>query len=169
MSKNSWLMLILVISLAANLALIGFVAGRGYLPGMRHLAPDPALGAFRMVGQLPLERREAMRPLLREHFRGMRPRLQRLHAAQGQIRAALLADPYSAEALTKALDDFRAALLASQEYSHQALLALVAQMTPEERAQLTRSMTWRSRHHPEQTGHPPGREPPPQPGAPWSR
>ena len=89
MRSSKWLMITLAISLALNLALTGFVAGRASGTGMRHLAPDPSLGAFRLVRQLPEERREALRPLMREHYRGIRPKLRALHASQAKIRDAL--------------------------------------------------------------------------------
>ena len=158
MRSSKWLLITLAVSLALNLALIGFVAGRASGPGMRHLAPDPSLGAFRLVRQLPEERREALRPLLREHYRGIRPKLRALHASQAKIRDALDSEPYDPAELERALDAFRAALLASQEHSHRALIRVASDMSPDERHQLIQAMSWKPGRH---QNPPPGHRRPP--------
>jgi uncharacterized membrane protein len=161
MRSSKRLVIALGVSLALNLALIGFVAGRASITGMRHLAPDPSLGAFRLVRQLPEARREALRPLIREHFRDIRPRLQQLTAAQTKIRDALDSEPYEPAELEQALGEFRAALLASQEHSHRALIRLASEMSPDERQRLMETMTWNPRPHHPHSGHqrPPGSPP----------
>jgi uncharacterized membrane protein len=162
MRSSKWLVGAFAVSLALNLALIGFVAGRASVAGYRHLAPDPSLGAFRMVRQLPEERRQALRPLMREHFRDLRPKLQQLQAVQTKVRDALDADPFEPAALERALGEFRAALLATQEHSHRGLVQLAANLTRDERRQLLSAMTWdpgrhrdASSHHPQPPGPPP--------------
>lgn len=162
MRSSKGLLVALGISLALNLALIGFVAGRASLTGMKHLAPDPSLGAFRLVRQLPDKRREALRPLMREHYRGIRPKLRQLHAAQTQIRDALGSETYQPAELERALGEFRAALLASQEHSHRALIRLASDMSADERQQLMEAMTWNPgrRQSPSRHPRPPG--PPPE-------
>ena len=141
----------LILSVAVNLALAGFIMGRTGLRGFAEMAPDPSLGAFRVLRELPESRRDALRPMMRDHFREVRPDLRRLRAAQEDIGRALAAEPYAPEALAEALSRFRDALLASQAHSHQALMALAAQMTPEERRRMLDAMD----------RHPRGRSPPP--------
>ena len=162
MRSSKGLVIALGVSLALNLALVGFVAGRASVAGMRHLAPDPSLGAFRLVRQLPEARREALRPLIREHFRGIRPKLQQLHAAQTKIREALDSEPYEPAQLERALGEFRTALLASQEHSHRALIRLASEMSPDERQQMMAAMAWNPGRHQTSSGHPHPPGPPPE-------
>jgi uncharacterized membrane protein len=138
MSNRSWLIAALIASLGINLALGGYLLGR--LSGARPAAVDPMLSALRMVRDLPDERRRALRPLLREPFRAMRPDVRRMWAAQTRINAALTAEPFDPDALDAALADFRDALLASQRSSHPGLVRLAGAMTAAERLTLRDAM-----------------------------
>jgi uncharacterized membrane protein len=141
MQTSKWLTISLALSVAINLALVGFLAGRaGLRPGMA-MPPDPSLGAFRVLRQIPL------RPLLREQLEAVRPDLHRLRGAQADVRSALDAEPYDARALEAALAEFREALAASQKHSHEALERLAAHMTREERRQLLAAMDHGPRVH----------------------
>lgn len=151
MSNTRWLTITLVASLGLNLALVGFIAGKASHSGMASLAPDPFLGAFRMLRELPEARRDALRPVLREHFKEIRPDLKRLRDAHQDVGSALAAEPYAPEPLAAALARFRMALLAGQEHSHRALVQIAEQMTPGERRQLLEVMS----------RHPRGHQPPP--------
>ncbi|MEQ8857113.1 MAG: periplasmic heavy metal sensor [Pseudomonadales bacterium] len=147
MGSSRWLLVVLIASLAVNLALAGFVVGR--LSGPDGLAPaslDPSLGMFRVLRELPEARREALGPPLRDHFRGLRGELRRMREAQRQINDALAAEPFDADALTAALGGFRAALLDSQQANHALLVRMARAMTAEERALLIDAMT-RGRPH----------------------
>ena len=147
MQTSKWLTIALALSVAINLALVGFLAGRaGLRPGMA-MPPDPSLGAFRVLRQIPESRRDALRPLLREQLEAVRPDLRRLRGAQADIRSALDAEPYDAQALDAALAEFRQALAASQKHSHEALERLAAHMTREERRQLLAAMDHGPRVH----------------------
>jgi uncharacterized membrane protein len=147
MRTRNWLTVALAASVAVNLALVGFLAGRaGPAPGMT-MPPDPSLGAFRVLRDIPESRRDALRPLLREHLRAVRPHLRRLRSAQADIRHALEAEPYDSKALDTALAEFRGALATSQRHSHQALSRLAANMTPGERRLLLDAMAELPRGH----------------------
>jgi uncharacterized membrane protein len=150
MFNNRWLTAVLVVSLAGNLALAGFISGRLSGHGPAPAAMDPSLGLFRMLRELPDERREQLRPTVREHFRSMRGDLRDLRGAQRRINNALTAEPFEADALTAALDDFRRALLDNQRENHAMLVRVASTMSAEERALLRNSMTRResSRHRP---------------------
>lgn len=151
MLSNKWLVAALIISLAANLALAGFVAGRlsgsGPVPAF-----DPSLALFRMLRDLPEERREQLRPSLHEHFRSMRGDLRDLRRAQRRIDSALTAGQFDAEALSAALDDFRRALLDNQRDNHAMLVRVASTMSVEERVLLKESMTRRGGHRPGPSG-----------------
>ncbi len=141
MWRRNWLTIALVVSVALNVALAGFVLGR--LSG-RPAAPavlEPAIGLFRVVRELPEPRREELRPVLRQHMRSLRPEIRAIREAQERINAALGQQPFAGNDLAAALEEFRAALLASQIRSHGLLVQIAAAMTPEERLLLRRTLT----------------------------
>jgi uncharacterized membrane protein len=135
MNNRNWLLIALGASLVVNLALGGFLLGR-----MTAAAPmptvDPTLTSLRLVRDLPDERRRALRPLLRESVRAMRPEVRRMRTAQHRINASLAAEPFDPDELDAALREFRDALVASQQLSHPGLVRLAVAMTPRERALL---------------------------------
>ena len=139
--RSKWLIAALVLSLAGNLALAGFVAGRISAPPPVPAGLDPMLGMFRVLHALPEARREVLRPEVRAGFRGLRDELRRMRSAQHGINAALIAEPFDQEALAAALARFRAALLDSQEHNHEALIRIAGRMTTSERQLLRDAMT----------------------------
>ena len=104
MPRNKWLVLVLVLSLGANLAMAGFLAGRatGDRGGPRLL--DPNLRVTRaLLQQLPEERREALRPIVREQLRSIRPSVGGIREAQRDIESALVGEPFDPKKLEAAL------------------------------------------------------------------
>jgi len=130
----------LVLSVAINLALAGFLAGRTLEPRLAPPRMDPTLAFFPVLREFPEARRAELRPIMREQFRNARPDMRRMRDAQRSIRAALTATPFAEAALADALTDFRAALLASQEGSHAALVRLAQALTPAERELLATAL-----------------------------
>jgi uncharacterized membrane protein len=171
MRSNNALVIALIVSLAANLALAGFVVGRMSAPGPAPAAMDPFLGSLRAMHRLPEERQAEIRPLLREHFRSLRPSVREMRRAQRHVNEALAREPFDPAALDDALTGFRGVLLQSQERSHEALIQLAATLRPEERIVLREVMTrgarggatlYRERHRdradpPDGLNAPPGR------------
>lgn len=146
MRNRNWLVAGLVVSLAVNLLLVGFVAGHrlaraGVAPAMM----DPSLALFRVVRRLPEPRREAFQPVMREHFRAMGGKLDRMRRAQKDVNDALTAEPFDAEALQAALEHFRAALLELQRNNGNLLVKVANTMSADERRQLEQAMV--RRHH----------------------
>lgn len=141
MSRGNVLVLALILSLGANLALAGFIAGRMHAARPAPVAMDPYVNSLRALRDLPDERQAAIRPLLREHLRALRPNVREMRRAQGRIKESLAADPFDPEALTEALAGFRSALLESQERSHGALVELAATLSPDERLVLREVLT----------------------------
>jgi uncharacterized membrane protein len=139
MRNRNWLIIGLIVSVGANLALAGFVAGQM----SRHDRPasmDPSFGLFRVLRELPDARRDEFRPTMREHFRGLRGDLRRMGVAQRGIDEALAREPFAPEALAEALAAFRAALLDSQQSNHEVLVKVAASMTPAERELMVDAM-----------------------------
>lgn len=157
MRNRSWLIIGLIVSLGLNLALGGFVVGQMTRPGPSPAMLDPSLALFRVVRELPDPRREALRPVMREHFHTLRGDIRRIRRAQREINEALSREPFDPAALDRALGEFRAALLDGQEDNHEALVRLAGRLTADERRQLQRMMTRPSppRDHPRRTDGPP--------------
>lgn len=146
MSNRSWLLAALAASVVVNLVLGGYLLGRlsaGRPPG----SVDPMLSGLHMVRALPEARRDELRPLLRASFRDMRPEMRRMWRAQRRIDAALDAEPFAAAELEAALAEFRGALLATQQRSHQAVVELASVLTPAERRLLREAMAVPPRRH----------------------
>ena len=151
--RNKWLIGALAVSLVVNLLLAGFLVGRmsgdfgfrgGFgaapkMPQLRFLEDDRRREVTR-----DLDTRNALRPILRE-----------LRRSQGDIRAALVAEPFEQEALSAALTEFRRRLEESQALSHRKLVAVAARLTPGERRRLARTID-RGRGQPDKK--PPRRE-----------
>ena len=140
MTHNKWLIVSLVGSLAVNFALAGFFIGRASNIDLHRTLMDPTLGFSRVLSQLPDERRAELRPLIRHHFRGMRPSLGGIRQAQSELNEALTANPYDAARLVAALEQFREHLAENQMASHDSLVALVTALEPGERQLLVESM-----------------------------
>ena len=140
MTKFRWLAVLLALSVAVNLALAGFVAGRMFSGAHGGLLHDPGLGLVRALRSLPEERREALRPMLRSELRGLGPRLRHLRGAQRDLIASAAAEPFDRQALEDALERFRNELLSSQERSHRAFAEVMAILSPEERKRVLESM-----------------------------
>lgn len=151
MRNRKWLVIGLIASVAVNLALGGFLAGHASRGGPSAVTLDPSLGLFRVVRELPEDRRESFRPVVREHFQSIRRDLRRMRKAQGSINRALEQAPFEPEALDAALDGFRAALLEVQQENHALLVRVAESMTPEERQALREVMT-RHRHEHRHSG-----------------
>lgn len=139
MRNRSWLIIGLIVSLGANLALAGFVAGQMSRPD-RSATLDPSFGLFRVLRELPDARRDEFRPTIREHFRVLRGDLRRMRAAQRGIDDALAREPFEPDALDRALADFRSALLDVQQANHEVLVEVAQSMSGPERARLVAAM-----------------------------
>ena len=140
MRSSKWLGIALLVSVAVNLALAGFLAGR-MSHGPTPVMLDPSLSLFRVVRELPQDRRERFRPILREHFDSIRGDLRRMRRAQRNINTSLAQEPFEPRALSSSLDTFRSALLDLQEDNHALLVRVAGSMSPEERLALRDVMT----------------------------
>ena len=166
MTNNKWLIIALVFSLAVNFALAGFFIGRASNFDLHRTVMDPTLGFSRVLRQLPDERRSELRPLIRKHFREMRPSLGGIRQAQSDLNSALTAEPFDAPALAMALDQFREHLSDNQAASHGSLVELVAALKPGERHLLVQAMRrgmFDHRERPARRPPPPGSHPPGEP------
>ena len=143
MTRPKILLIALVISLAINLAMLGFAVARMIFEPTSfanaiHISP-------RWAYHLPDERRKELRPLLREQFkraRAQRPLLREKHKA---VQRALAAEDFSENSLNEALVELRSALQTSQSQSHADFSGFVTQLTATERKDLAKELLRRSR------------------------
>jgi uncharacterized membrane protein len=143
MMRPKILLIALVISLAINLAMLGFAVARMIfeptsLANAIHISP-------RWAHHLPDERRKELRPLLREQFkraRAHRPLLREKHKA---VQRALAAEDFSEKSLNQALVELRRTLQTSQNQSHQDFSSFVTRLTASERKDLAKELLRRSR------------------------
>lgn len=160
MKTNKWLILGLVVSIAVNLALLGFMAGRASVHQFRPPVMDTMMGVGRILHDLPSERREQLKPKMRQFMRDLRPDIRAIRSAQQQMRDAIVADPFVAENLRLALIEFSTRLGNSQTNSHQAFVDLISAFTPTERTMLVERLqhgpqsrpTYRYNHRPPEPG-----------------
>mgnify|MGYP001561381832 FL=1 len=143
MMRPKILLIALVISLAINLAMLGFAVARMIFEPTSfanaiHISP-------RWAHHLPDERRKELRPLLREQFkraRAHRPLLREKHKA---VQRALAAEDFSEKSLNQALVELRRTLQTSQNQSHEDFSSFVTRLTASERKDLAKELLRRSR------------------------
>ena len=141
--KRKWLIGGLVASLLVNIGLVGFLAGAASRPALLPRGQvDPAVGLPQLLRFLPAERREAVLEGAggRELRRGVRGSVRQMRRAQRALHEALVAEPFDAEALARALADFHEHFAASQDRSHRAFVAVAERLTAEERRRFVASM-----------------------------
>lgn len=147
MRNRNWLVIGLVLSIAVNLALAGFVAGRLLRPGPFPAMLDPSLSLYRVIHDLPEPRRDAFRATMREHFHDLRGDIERMRRAQHDINDALERQPFDPHALDEALDRFRDALMDGQRSNQAVLVKVATAMTPDERKTLLEAMSHAGPRH----------------------
>ena len=149
--RSKWLVAGLAVSLGLNLVLVGFFVGHvSDPPAWTQARMDPSFGLARALRFLPEERRDALfaddeardtRRSLTRSMRGMRQH-------QRAIQAALTAEPFDPDSLAKAFADFRQGMDEAQARNHGLFVRVAADLTPEEREQLRRSLTRPMRNGP---------------------
>jgi len=147
MSSSRWLTIALLVSVAINVLMLGFMIGRGLPFGDQrpvHRATgdrlDPTAGYFRMLHKWPESRRENFRPIIREHMLGMRSHFQKIPPLHREIQLALNSEPFDPRTLEVALKKLRENLQVSQQKTHASLVEIAKTMSLEERQRLGREM-----------------------------
>jgi len=148
--------MILAGSLAVNLLLAGFVLGAGaralggggFHGGPSQMGPGAELMHPRaVIAGLPAdERRAALREFRREGARA-RPMLREARAARDELAEALAREPFDADNVRAAFELVREAEAKLHERGQDLMIALLARMSPEERAEFVRAMHDRHRGH----------------------
>lgn len=130
---------VLIASLATNLFVGGFVAAQE-MRGDRLVAPPVAATTAtqnRPVARppvaIPTEVRPAVARVVEQNDKLLRPNLTAVRKANELVTAALMAEPFDAERLNKALERLRSATTNSQRALHVTMIETIASMTPEQR------------------------------------
>lgn len=124
----------LILSLALNLLLISFVAGRALFPEPRLVGPHVAL--HHATEELSPEAQELVRSTMRAHGQDLRAHMRELRREKARLQEILAADPLDEAALTAVLQEIRQHNGAIQEEIHEATLEIARQLPPEERQHL---------------------------------
>jgi uncharacterized membrane protein len=171
------LTVLLILSLAANVFLGGFVAGRfvGGPPHHPHLMPMPgdlsARGAFRDLEALTPEERDAFRAVFKQKRGEFRKTMHDVFTLRTAFGEALAADPWDRARVEKALADLTAAEGARQTAVSMLLIDAFETLPAEKRKALVEEASkhpgdWRShrdrrRKFDRRLEPPPGEGPPP--------
>jgi uncharacterized membrane protein len=134
MIERKWLVAIVVISIAINLLLVGFYVGRQPLSGRTNMGIDATMGLQRMLQDLPEDRRRALLQDVDVSRREIASRHRALQKVQIGIEHIMATEPFDAERLAKALENFRRRFDENQENSHRLLVQLFEEMNPDERS-----------------------------------
>lgn len=142
---RGWVKILLALSLALNLAILGLVGGAvlGNGANSRDHGDSPALrtlglGPFTLA--LPREDRAELRARIAENSGPLRDDRQAIGDALRQVQAALRVDPFDRSAAEVALAQSRDRLLSLQRAGHMALLDQIDAMSAADRADLAASM-----------------------------
>jgi len=140
MNRSRWLIIALAVSVALNIAAVGFIAGHATSERFRPPFANPVFGVNSLIRDLPDARREELFRALREHARGLRPPVREMRRAQTELKDALDADEFDPAVAAAALESFRQSLCDSMARSNEAFVALAERMSPEERRWLVERM-----------------------------
>lgn len=160
MTRTRWLILVLLVSLAANVFVGGLAIGRwadhGWQGGqhMRSWHADVPDGPGprwlrRMVGEEGLP---VLGEVWQRHEAAIDPLREQSRAARNAVTEALGAEPFDREAYAAALDAMRHSMEAMHEATHTAMIDLVDSMTAEQRAAFAeRARAWSERRRERQS------------------
>lgn len=128
----------LVLSVLANMLLIGLMAGILLRPGPPGPQMDRRHEHFSWVSKEDKGDREVIMRVLREAFRSAEGPREARTEARKVLADAMTAEPYDEQAVLDAFENLRAADAAVNVSAHQAMAKLFADLSPEERARMAR-------------------------------
>lgn len=133
MNKHKLLILALLVSIAANLFLVGGITYRVLsfrdMPDARPLPPNVGW----LVRDLSDARRDELAPVLRETGEQISPLRREMFRAMRRVNQLMAANEYDSTALAEAFADLRSTSDRYQTLSHQQTVSILAQLTDEER------------------------------------
>lgn len=137
--------LLLILSLALNLLLISFVAGRALFPEPRLVGPHVAL--HHATEELSPQAQEIVRNTMKAHGKDLRAHVRELRREKARLQELLAADPLDEAAVAEALHEIHRHNGAIQEEIHKATLEIARQLSAEERQHLNLRWSEHLRKH----------------------
>ncbi len=160
MNKTRWLSIALFVSVALNLALAGALAAQAWR--MREGMRMEGRGPEGLARQLSPTGAEKARTLMRSRRPEAMELFTAIREARGDAQAALIAKPFDAARLARAMDQLRVANKSLQKHIQVGFIDLAGQVSHDDREKLSRLMPGmgppRDR---ERDRHPRGDGPPP--------
>ena len=145
MNSRVWLIILLIVSLACNLLVLGVIIGR-HLSGSQPEAG--ATGKATHLGwltrNLDAETLATLRHSLKERRHQARQTHKALRAAQQHLLEVIQAEPFDAGAVKAALTALREVSTRFQEVSHQHIVEILATMKPDDRVRVYRLLSRRA-------------------------
>lgn len=126
---------ILVVSLSANLGLIGYLVGKSFGSHWHglHTAAWTGSPMDYLLRPLGRERVAKLVPTTEEHRKQLYSRLGELKQAQRELYLASVEEPFSVERIERAQTAFNELFFAAKKRQDRMWLAIATQLTPDER------------------------------------
>ncbi|MFK8041883.1 periplasmic heavy metal sensor [Congregibacter sp.] len=140
MNRNNYIVIALLVSLAANLLIVGFMVGKNR---NANRAPPPMAW---MAEQLSPETQRRVRGQMRSQLSEVRPLREDMRKAQAAVRKAVSAEDFDSQALERALQQSRAVSGRYQALIHENLAAVAAELPKEQRIALVRAVLQRGQN-----------------------
>lgn len=137
--RFSWWSVLLVVSLAFNLLVIGGgIARYFFAPPFERMGGGPHMLLLprSFMGDLGGDRRGEMMKMMQASREQFQQNRQAMRATAEKLAAALVAEPYDETEVRAALDEFAATGVNQINAGTTAALDFIAKLTPEERAKL---------------------------------
>ena len=141
--KNRVVIILLICSLALNLLFIGGLIGRSVFSGPPKHLPNH-MGW--MLRNLSDEKREALRPQLKERAGSLRIVRQEMRQARQRLSAAIREEPLDERALKLALKDLRSASNKFQVVTHENMSTILKEISLEDRKKALKFLSRREKH-----------------------
>ncbi len=132
MTSNRLIIIALLLSVALNLVFVGGIAYRANTVRETRTRPLPPNIGW-LVRDLSEERRVELGPILSQSYDEIGPLRRSMTDAQRRINELMAAESYNPDALAQAFADLRQASDRYQVLSHEQTVALLAELTAEER------------------------------------
>ncbi|GEM_PF-4640305 len=137
MSRQGFLIVALLVSLAVNLLVAGVVLGHWH---HRDSRPPPMAWA---TDSLTEETRQIVRQRMRSQFPKVRPLREAMRSAVQDVRQAAGAEPFDPAAMNQALEAMREVTAQYQDLMQENAVELAAQLPAEQRLALLRAVLQR--------------------------
>ncbi|NVJ99543.1 MAG: periplasmic heavy metal sensor [Alphaproteobacteria bacterium] len=163
-SKTKWLLLILGLSMAINVFVLGMTLGREFKPVHGPMGGPRELAEFnlrRLASYLPEDQQSELRAILGKHRENLRGQFRAMREREEKIRALLFAETVDLEALEALLEAQEEGMNALKAPVRSIILDVVAKLDQETRQKLAMDLFERSkRPRRGPRGDRPGRHPP---------